>query len=35
MRLIHMLSTRGPLQMERHTHIESEGIEKGISYKWK
>ena len=34
-RLIHTLPTRDPLQVERHTQIESKGMEKDISCKWK
>ena len=34
-RPIYMLSTRDPLQTEGHIQAESEGMEKGIPYKWK
>ena len=34
-RPIYMLSTRDPLQTWGHTQTQSEGMEKGISWKWK
>ena len=34
-RPIFILPTRDSFQMKRHTGIESEGMEKGISCKWK
>ena len=30
-----MLSTRDPLQTQGHIQTESEGMEKGIPFKWK
>ena len=32
---MHMLSTRVPLQTQRHIQTESEGMEKDIPCKWK
>ena len=32
---MHMLSTRDPLQIKRHSQTESKGMEKDTSRKWK
>ena len=34
-RPVYMLSTRDPLQIQRHIQTESEGMEEGIPCKWK